>query len=359
MKNTSTKTIRIISIVILLGATFFYKSLFFWENKKRQKRLHITPYTREYFQNETGETLSLNLQPIQKYNQYCQTHKQHSCIAFLYQSRIADQIRLKSVQHAGQIKQDKTKLFYNLNNITILQNNWTYPYIFTQLFLPSKTNSKLSQHAIDIGQRGIQTLCKNQQCNPYTIAESIAFTYYYYLHDSINASKYYQLASQSPWAPTELQNMPAIVLWRGKFHLKSAYLRLQKAKNLSKETKNLYKQKYYFQKALMERTLDLITEANTWQQTCHQNLSCLQQQWYITNTIQQRNTYCKSLEKTSKPHNWTDETKCRWLQYGQDNNYITTTGNLIYPLNPNMTYRRRSDIQDRWIILKSDILHNQ
>lgn len=340
------KAVWTIIIAMLLWLIFFYKSLFFWEHKKLQAQLHITPYTREYFQDNKTNNLYINLKDINKYNQYCQT-KHKNCQIFPHQSRIADSIRLKSVQHAGQISLDKTHLFEQLDTITSLQAYRTYPYIFAQLFLPNKKESNSSQKAINLWEKWTNYLCYQSGCYNYQLPQALAFNYYYYLQDIEKSVNYYEIAATSPWAPTSLLKMPAIVMWRWGYHSKSAIMRYQKTIN----EKDITLQQEYFDKAVSEYTLNIIQKAQKIaSNTCKKDLNCLQKNKYISKVIQTETQSCQENPKIRK-----DKINCKILNYAETNHFIQKNGTLIYPLDPNMTYRRRSDIQDRRIILKTDI----
>ncbi|NOZ44990.1 MAG: hypothetical protein GXP45_07795 [bacterium] len=106
-------------------------------------------------------------------------------------------------------------------------------------------------------------------------------------------------------------------------------------------------------KAIFEYSLTIIQQADNMDNTCQQDFLCLQIHHRIAQIIKQKNLKCQ----TSKQKTLSKEQQqaCEILKQGQILNYIQNTGNLIYPLDPqNFIYRRRSDIQDRRIILKQD-----
>lgn len=87
--------------------------------------------------------------------------------------------------------------------ITDLDPRFSYPYAFGVLFLPTHEIKK-PQAAIDLGLRGIE------RAEPdWRIPFYLAVVYHQYFNDSVNAQKYFIVASQTPGAPETASFMAA------------------------------------------------------------------------------------------------------------------------------------------------------
>jgi len=371
-----------ISISITFIITYIlYKSSFF-TNKKTFRPIPFH-YTQQHFQ-ENNNSIIQKTKQLEKYNNYCLQTKQKTCTIIPYQNIIADSIRIKSVQYAGQIKHNNTILtqqIQNINNITPYRN---YPYIFAQRILPIpkentyksiKQKEKSRKNTINIWEKWIVYNClsntktivqnldepqfikqsfniskKNSLCQDFRLPQYLAFNYFYYDNNTEKSSNYYKATALSYWASKNSINMPAIVIWKWWQHFKSASIRLEKWKNAINDPNiNIENIKYFFNKALYERTLDLITQTTKEQNQCTKDLQCLQENNYIKKALAQKQKKCQNYNQKNRDQH----TKCRIYFYWIEHKFIHPNWKLDYPLDPqNFQYARRSDRNDRGIILK-------
>lgn len=372
-------------VLIFLAVIIAYKWLFFQND---DNKFIPQTYTREYFQSKNNPLYYNNNSTLKAYNDYCLANEK-GCSIFPHQAWFADQIRLKAIQQAGQthFTAFSDRFYLQLSTISQLQPHREYPYILGQLLLPlqkeeqtpSSDQESSREKAIMYWELWISQLCKpelNDILNKlsdqdleeqYEIVQAsnsglcpsdelpymLAFNYYHYLQDTDNAIKYYKVAALSPGAQPSTLKMPAIILWRGGEHLKSASIWLDKAFRSMEQNNISYEStEYYIHKALFEWSLQLITDADQDQDQCHQDLSCLQNHGYINQILQDTLQECQDYN----PNDRSRQTKCRLTNYGIENKFIHTNGELIYPIDPeNFAYARRPDVQDRRIILKEDL----
>lgn len=80
-----------------------------------------------------------------------------------------------------------------VQEVTDLDPRFTYPYAFATLVLP---NFKLVNEAIAIGQKGLASPEKD-----FRIPYYLGIVYHEYLHDRLNAGKYFDVTSQMPNVP--------------------------------------------------------------------------------------------------------------------------------------------------------------
>jgi len=297
-----------------------------------------------YLQNDSQTERS----GIEKYMRYC--HKQKKlCTVLPHQSRRADYFWLKGIQIAwGRYRQEyQTGLNQQLQKVTNLNPYRDFPYIFAQLIVPTnKENQWARQFWIDaanFGEQWIYYLCDQNQtkCTNFRLPSSLGFTYFYYLQQRQKAIEYYKLAANSPQAPSITSQMPAMIAGRFGQHLVSASMWSEKIES----TTNTEEQIFFLNKALMEYTLFLISESYNNQTICNQNLSCLQKNNIIKATIQSQIDLCEK-----DPQEILVQTQCFLLRYGLLENFITLEGVLVYPLEENMMYGWRPDLEDRRIL---------
>jgi hypothetical protein len=244
-------------------------------------------------------------------------------------------------------------LYYELESITNISPYWQYPYIFTQYLLPLQKHSFLKneeissviekkswEQAVLIGEKGVDFLCDSdlQKCYDFEFPKSLAFTYFYYLGDLVEAKKYYQLAADSDDAPYFLQNMAAVIEGRIGNHLKSAIMWYEKF--LSEQENGGEKSEYFIKKSVFEYTLHLIEITDANQNFCVQDLECLQKEMLLQKTIINAKKLCVDSVDTIS------EISCMLLKYGLDNGFIGLDGSLEYPLDENLYYGYREDVSD-------------
>gem|GEM_PF-1578091 len=140
-------------------------------------------------------------------------------------------------------------MYDRLVDVTILDSQRPYPYIFGQYILPDEDNAIAIQEAIALGEKGLSALCDAQQltivaqltdqefldmyysaspivpCDSYMLPQSLGFILFYYAKNIPDAITYYRVAALAYDAPDTLVNMPAIITARYDDDRKSMMMR--------------------------------------------------------------------------------------------------------------------------------------
>ena len=188
--------------------------------------------------------------------------------AFGFQNIKADWFWLAAIQYIwGNAVQSEYKkyLYQMIDVITELNPYFQHPYIIGQLLIPSHNpryenladdlqNANIAQ-AETIWLKWIANFCNPEKitlidtqddllkiwseekyanpCKSYDIPYGLAFVYWFYLKDPLNASKYYKIASANTDAIDGAKVMAAIMQWKWWEREKSFFMFLSLAKYIS------------------------------------------------------------------------------------------------------------------------------
>lgn len=260
-----------------------------------------------------------------------------------------------------------------------------YPYILIQyLWNPSSQTKDLTwanisyNNVIHLGEKGIKNYCDSEKIqkienltysefitaiyekNPeyrkpckewWELVHTVAFNYFYYLHDSISSIKYYKVASFHDDVPAITISMPALIEgkeWNNKI---SAYLWYDNyQRNLLQYTsdKKLEQDEITnlestmekaIQKMIVEYSLYILTQATEQAKfqeediSCQHDISCLERKWYNKNIIKDIINNCKE-----------NQIDCEIISFGIDRQLITPSWKLIGI--DNMRYLRD---REKWL----------
>lgn len=196
-------------------------------------------------------------------------------------------------------------------------------------------------------------------CEDYRLPHNLAFTYFYYLKDYTNAQKRYRVAAFDPESPEVTASMSALVAGSLGYHLTSMSLRFEKYSVLFQDITGhgaspdlLLEAEHYVHKAVMEYSLFLIQEADKLAQVdyiCFRDLSCLKDNGYLAQVIQQEYNTCIS----SRPEDITKQHACLVLDYSLEKGFIVLDGSLYYPLSDQdsgASYGWHPVLENRWVI---------
>ena len=193
-----------------------------------------------------------------------------------FDNLIADFYWLYSIQYVWEnvISWDfKKYLYILLNFITDLNPNFTYPYKFWELILPTtskyeKTSlvdqKKYTLEARDLGLKWIQSNCdlkkiekiksendlkkiwENEEfkdpCKDPMIPYHLAYIYYWWLQDPQNSSLYYKITWANNDAPSWSRTLAAIMAWKSWNRQKSIFMFLSLAWSIDSVSKDQNKQ---------------------------------------------------------------------------------------------------------------------
>jgi hypothetical protein len=84
----------------------------------------------------------------------------------------------------------------DFNLVTSLDPKFSTPYAYTLIVLPNTNYPDKFNTAVEIGLRGVRNADPNWKIPLY-----LAITYHLYLHDNMNAAKYFDLAARTPGIP--------------------------------------------------------------------------------------------------------------------------------------------------------------
>lgn len=305
-----------------------------------------------------------------------------------WQSLLASINRLQTIQYIWQKidTQNPNDLTNHIDHINNRNPNRNYPYLFVQYIWPSSKNNNTwlsyitRENTTTIGEQGIKYSCDmnkiekiktldyksfikaieerdNQYrypCTNWDLAHALAFNYYYYLQNNEKASLYYMVASFHDNIPLMTISMPAIIIGRDGKHKTSAFLRydrLQSAYNRLEKTINTDEQNNIqslidksLKEMVSEYSLHIIDQAmslaknDSLPPSCLHSLSCLQNNNYITHTIDSITKNCNS-----------DNISCQIINLGKEYKRINDSWNLIYPSDTTMIYSRDQEINQWWI----------
>jgi hypothetical protein len=196
--------------------------------------------------------------------------------AFWFKNLRADLYWLQTIQYIwwNAISSDYKKyLFIILDLITELNPYFEHPYIIWTLLLPDYNaryedlnEDEQNKHIIDwekLWLKWVENFCnlekinliKNEDdllkiwskdennpyknpCESYTIPYYLAYLYYFYKNDPINASIYYKIASANTDSVEWIKVMAALMQWKWWNREKSFFMLLNLANFIDKEDKN-------------------------------------------------------------------------------------------------------------------------
>ncbi len=192
--------------------------------------------------------------------------------AFGFQNLKADWFWLAAIQYIwwNAVQSEYKKYLYQmLDVITELNPYFQHPYIIGQLLIPShnpryenldenKQNANIAQ-AEAIGLKWISNFCDPDKidlidhqddllkiwwedqyknpCKSYDIPYGLAFVYWFYLKDPLQASKYYKIASANDDAIEGAKVMAAIMQWKWWEREKSFFMFLNLSKYIAGDDK--------------------------------------------------------------------------------------------------------------------------
>ena len=187
-----------------------------------------------------------------------------------FKNLMADIYWLRAIQYiwGNAIEAEYKKyLFAILDLITELNPYFESPYIVGQLLLPDYNSryEKLSgqdqstyiKQGEQLGLKWIENFCNPEildkifrednlgviwkddtlknPCKTYSIPYYLAYIYFFYLNDPLNASKYYKVASANENAPEGAKILAAIMQWKWGEREKSLYMFLSLAQSVEQD----------------------------------------------------------------------------------------------------------------------------
>lgn len=258
------KIIKILSIILVLGTCcvgFFYvNSLNYIKHKEIQRAIVNHP----------------ELLPDKEMAKFT---------SIGYKNLVADLYWLQAIQYIGGnaiSAEYKKYLFVMLDLITDLNPYFENPYIIGQLLLPDyneryedssqEEQDKTIRQGETLGLKAMKNFCNLQTvqkiiandnlqeiwntpellnpCTSYTAPYYLAYIYFFYLNDPLQASNYYKVASAQDDAPEGSKILAAIMQWKWGNREKSLYMFLSLAESveskesvckvLSQELQNVY-----------------------------------------------------------------------------------------------------------------------
>ncbi|MDD3302800.1 MAG: hypothetical protein PHN31_04525 [Candidatus Gracilibacteria bacterium] len=187
--------------------------------------------------------------------------------SFGFKNLRADLYRLRTIQYIGGnvMKSEYKKYLYQITTlINDLNPYFEHPYIIGQLLLPDynqryenltdEEQKKYVDEGILIGLKGVDNFCDKQKvemikkeddlrklwtdkkyenpCKSYKIPFYLAYLYFYYNNDPINASLYYKVASANTDTVEGAKILAAIMMGKGGDRGKSIYMFLTLARSV-------------------------------------------------------------------------------------------------------------------------------
>lgn len=294
-----------------------------------------------------------------------------------FQYARSNRLRLQAIQYiwTDVYASYHPELYTRLADITTLDDQRSYPYIFGQHLLPEEDNIVAIQQAIALGEQWISTLCdatkvalieqlSDQEfldmyygpdplvaCDSYILPQSLGFNAFYYAKDLPRAITYYRVAALAYDAPDVLVNMPAIITARYDDDRKSMMMRESRYQSaqyqLNPELNDtdllfiLSTMEHALRKAVHHTFISLMQEVAI-KNNCATSLDCVQD-----NMLAAITTYATQCENEDD----VIQNMCKLLTYAQEQWWINRQGKFTYPLDPNTpNYWRREDLQRRDII---------
>jgi hypothetical protein len=299
------------------------------------------------------------------------------CSFMPFQYARSNRLRLQAIQYIGTdiYAAYHPELYARLTDITTLDTQRSYPYIFGQHLLPQEDNAGAIQEAVALGERWLNAVCDREKiesiaqlsdevfldmyyhydkvvpCDSYLLPKSLGFVLFYYAKDIPRAIMYYRVAALAYDAPDTLVNMPAIItarydddrksmmMWESRYQ--SAQYQLNPELNDTDLFFLLSTMEHALRKAVHHMFVSLIEETAT-SNNCDILIDCVQKNISatITTYINQCNNEDQVVQKI-----------CMLLSYAQEQWWITRQGKFMYPLDPSTSdYGRREDLQ-RWDII--------
>lgn len=299
------------------------------------------------------------------------------CSFMPFQYGWSNRLRLQAIQYIGTdvYATYHPELYARLADVTTLDTQRSYPYIFGQYLLPQEDNASATQEAIALWEKWLTVLCDREKmsfiaqlsdeefldmyyssdkivpCDSYVLPQSLGFSLFYYAKDIPRAIVYYRIAALAYDAPDTLVNMPAIITARYDNDRKSMMMResryqsAQQQLNPELEDTDLFfilsTMEYALRKAVHHVFVSLIQEAAV-NNDCITSLDCVQDN--ILTVIATYTTQCESEDPVT-------QNMCRLLSYAQEQWWISRQWKFTYPLDSTTPdYGRREDLQRRDII---------
>lgn len=299
------------------------------------------------------------------------------CSFMPFQYAWSNRLRLQAIQYVWTdiYATYHPELYARLADVTTLDAQRLYPYIFGQYLLPQEDNAAAIQEAIILGEKWLTAVCDTEEiafvsqlsdeefldmyygsdkivpCDRYLLPQSLGFVLFYYAKDIAAAIKYYRVAALAYDAPDTLVNMPAIITARYDSDRKSMMMRESRYQSaqyqLNPELNDtdlfflLSTMEHALRKAVHHAFVSLMQETAT-TNNCDRSLDCVHSN--LSNTIKSYMTQCNSTDQIT-------QTLCKLLLYAQEQGWITRQTRFVYPLDPTTPdYWRREDLQ-RWDII--------
>jgi len=385
------KFIWILIVIVVSCGLVWYKSLFFaneWNLSPKLQKFVSHSYDYNYFAQKESSIARFVSDEAKWYMQKCHKEKK-LCQFMLHQSLLADWLLIKWVQFAGNGNQRwfEEDLYVYLDMLSDLQPYWEYPYVLGESLLPRQRADAVFvwswdldiswENAIAYGEKWVGFLCDDGWldwwnmsekefmklwiekwdkwlswgCQSASLPHNLAFVYYHYLWDAINAVRYYRLEALSTGFSNASLMMSAIVMWNVWEHQKSAMMWFEKFEmemSLWNEEKLVQK---YLNKALFEMSLSWIEDAVelAWER-CEHDLECLREDGWLSKAIISQDDKCKDLGNKSM----LDTSQCAIWSYGLDNGYVSLGWDLIYAVESGFVYAWRPDVKSWWILRKNN-----
>lgn len=333
-----------IFILIMLSLFVFYNI----NNKNYEKHIEIK-------------------QNLVKHPEYLPTKETAKYTAFWFKNLRADLYRLQAIQYiwSNAISSEYKKYLYIiLDLITELNPFFEHPYVIGSLLLPdyNQRYEDLSQdeqnkHVLEweeIWLKWIENFCnlekieliKNENnlikiwkeekylnpCKTFSIPYYLAYLYYFYKKEPLNAANYYKVASANEDSPEWAKIMAAIMQWKWWNREKSYFMLLNLAKFIENEDKvcidfaseleNIWAWIFIQKNILLdEKIIKLVQEARIetfWEydekneEVALSNTKCSN---YVNKAVRELNlAYIeKANEEFKKDHNWAPALNAKWL----------------------------------------------
>jgi len=191
--------------------------------------------------------------------------------SFWFKNLKADLYWLQTIQYIGwnAVSSEYKKYLYKITDlITTLNPYFEHPYLVSELLLPdyNKRYEKLTEkkvneyqeQAIKVWLKWISNFCPDKEkiklinwennlqkiwkddkfknpCHKYNIPYYLAYIYYFYRNNPLEASKYYKIASANRDAPEWAKVMAAIMQWKWGNREKAFFMFLNLAKYIEKD----------------------------------------------------------------------------------------------------------------------------
>jgi len=248
-----------------------------WKDKRRYPRVIIFLFfiiliTSFYYANNINYKKHIDIkQNLVKHPENLPTKETALLTSFWFKNLRADLYWLQTIQYIwwNAISSEYKKYLYQITDlVTTLNPYFEHPYLVAQLLLPNyneryeklnkKDITKYQDQAIQIWLKWVNSFCPNQNklnlirnekdlqkiwtddkyknpCRKYTIPYYLAYVYYFYKNNPLEASVYYKIASANDDSAEWAKVMAAIMQWKGWDREKSFFMFLNLAKYVEKD----------------------------------------------------------------------------------------------------------------------------